>query len=123
MTRMIPIKLAVRGHGQRIVLIKPHWAGKGIAIHKPVIIDGNDQPGFQCNCPGIWTLTHIHTGMGAGTFHGTLRNAIAFARQWDEAFAAVITSKVPQLLVQNYRAALCLAQDGPSEADMIEAGV
>ena len=88
-----------------------------------MIIDGNDQPVFEDNCPSIWTLTHVHTGMRAGIFHGTLQKAIAFARQWDEAFAAVTTSKVPQLLSRNYRAALRRAQDGPSEADMIEAGV
>ena len=120
---LITVAMQVRGKRRPDVQITPRWAGKGLAIHKPVIIDGNDQPVFEDNCPSIWTLTHVHTGMRAGIFHGTLQKAIAFARQWDEAFAAVTTSKVPQLLSRNYRAALRRAQDGPSEADMIEAGV
>lgn len=122
MTRTITIALQVRGKGRRDVQITPRWAGKGLAVHKTVIIDGNDEPQFEENCPGIWALTHVHTGMRAGMFHGNLRRAIAFARQWDAAFAAVTTSKVPQLLIRNYRAALYRAQGGPSEADMIEAG-
>lgn len=122
MSRTITIALQVRGKGKRLVQITPRWAGKGLAVHKSVIIDGNDEPVFDDNCPGIWTLTHVHTGMRAGMFHGNLQRAIAFARHWDEAFAAVTTSKVPQLLIRNYRAALCRAQDGSSEADMIEAG-
>ena len=119
---LITIAMQVRGKGRRNVRITPCWAGEGLAVHKPVIIDGNDEPVFEDNCRNIWTLTHVHTGMRAGMFHGTLQKAIAFARQWDEAFAAV-TSKMPQLLARNYREALCRAQDGPSEADMIEAGV
>lgn len=102
--------------------ITPRWAGKGLAVHETVIIDGNDEPQFEEKTSGIWTLTHVHTGMRASMFHGNLQRAIAFAREWDAAFAAVTTSKVPQLLIRNYRAALCSAQDGPSEADMIEAG-
>ena len=118
MTRTIPIRLMTR-----TIEITPNWAGKGLAVHKTVVIDGNDEPVFKDNCPGIWTLTDVHTGMRAGMFHGNLQRAIAFARQWDAAFAAVATSKVPQLLTRNYRAALCRAQDWPSEADIIEAGV
>lgn len=123
MTRGITIALQVRGKGRRDVRITPRWAGKGLAVHRTVIIVGNDEPQFEDNSPGIWALTHIPTGFGAGIFHGNLRRAIAFARQWDEQFAAVTGTKVPQRLQRNYRAALQQAQDEPTKDDFIEAGI
>lgn len=122
MSRMIPIKLAVRGRSQRIVQIKPHWAGKNLAIHKPVFINGDDLPDFNLVEPG-WCITHIHTGMAAGRFEGSLKRAKAFARQWDEAWSVVTGGKVPPLLRRNYLSALAEASNGPSRKDIIEAGV
>ncbi|MEB3317164.1 MAG: hypothetical protein VKO39_03365 [Cyanobacteriota bacterium] len=123
MTRAITIALQVLHRGRRDVQITPRWAGNGLAIHKAIFLDGNDQPHFVKNARGIWVLTHVPTGLGAGMFHGNLQRAIAFAREWDKAFAAVTTATVPQVLRRNYLEALCLAQDGPTEADMLEAGV
>jgi hypothetical protein len=112
MPRTITIALQVRGKGRREVQITPRWAGKGLAVHKPVIIDDNDQPVFRDWSINTWTLTHIHTGLSAGIFYGNLKRATAFARQWDEAFSAVITSNVPQQLIRDYSAALYGAAGG-----------
>lgn len=120
---LITIALQVRGKGRRNVRITPCWAGEGLAVHKSVTLDGNDNPVFVDIGPNIWTLTHVHTGMRAGMFHGNVDQAMAFARQWDQAFAAVTTTEVPQLLARSYREALCQAQDEPSVADIFESGV
>lgn len=123
MTRSITIALQIRGKGRRNVRITPRWAGEGLAVHKAVIIDGIGEPQFAENCPGIWTLTHVHSGMRAGMFHGNLWRAIAFAREWDAAFADLDISKVPAKLKKDYLAALAAACDGPSRLDIIEMGV
>lgn len=116
MTRLITIAFRVRG-----VEITPEWAGKGLAVHKPVAIDGaGGHPVFREE-RGRWCITHIHTGLSAGVFKGSLDHAKAFARKWDEAFAAVTTSKLPARLRQDYLAALQTANNGPSRQDIIEA--
>ena len=84
MSRTIPIKLA-----SKTVHITPRWAGKGIAIHKPLSLDViTGDPYFQ-EAPGVWCLTHIHTGMSIGRCHGNLNRAMAYARPWDAEFAAL----------------------------------
>jgi hypothetical protein len=110
MTRPITIALQVRDKGRRDVQITPRWVGQGLAVHKPVISNGNGEPVFDYGCSGIWTLTHIHTGLCAGIFMGSLDRAKAFAREWDEAWAAVTSkSKVPARLRKDYLAALATA--------------
>lgn len=124
MTRAITIALQIRGKGRCDVHIIPRWVGKNLAIHKPVYLDGNYQPQFQEESRGVWKLTHVCTGFSAGTFFGSFDRAKAFAREWDEAFAAVTSSrKVPKPLSRNYRAALAAANKGPGRKDIIEAGV
>lgn len=89
MTRTIPIRMMTRAHGERTIQIKPHWAGKGIAIHKPIHIDPDDgEVSFQ-QIQGYWRLTHIPTGMSLGSCMGSLDRAKGFARQWDAEFAAL----------------------------------
>jgi hypothetical protein len=88
MTRTIPISLMTREWGERTVQIKPHWAGKGIAIHKSVTIDDDGHPAFR-QVQGYWRLTHIPTGMGLGACMGSLDRAKGFARAWDAEFAAL----------------------------------
>jgi hypothetical protein len=88
MTRTIPIKLMTREWGERTVHIKPHWAGKGIAIHKPVTIADDGQPMFR-QLQGYWTLTHINTGLRMGACMGSLDRAKGFAKPWDAEFAAL----------------------------------
>ena len=123
MSRTIPIHVMTRAHGERVIQIKPHWAGKGLAIHKPLFIDGDGEPGFREE-RGVWYFTHIHTGLLSGMFTGSLDRAKAFARQWDEAWAAVTSkNKVPAKLRKDYLAALAAANKGPSRKDLIEAGV
>ena len=69
--------------------ITPAWAGKGIAIHKPVGFDvDDDQPYFR-QVQGLWNLTHINSGLAMGSCHGNLERAKAYAKQWDAEFAAL----------------------------------
>jgi hypothetical protein len=83
MTRTIPIRLK-----KRTIQIKPHWAGKGIAIHKPLSIDDDGEVTFQ-EVQGLWNLTHIPTGMAIGNCMGSLDRAKGFAKVWDAEFAAL----------------------------------
>lgn len=104
MTR--PITIALRARDVQII---PEWAGKSLAVHKPVAIDvAGGHPVFR-EVPGRWCITHIHTGLSAGVFTGSLDHAKAFASQWDGAFAAVTTSELPARLRQDYLAALAVA--------------
>lgn len=80
---MITIQLA-----HRTVRVTPHWAGKGIAIHKPIHINKNGQVSFQ-QIQGYWKLTHIPTGMSLGCCMGSLDRAKTFAKAWDAEFAAL----------------------------------
>lgn len=89
MSRTISIRLMTRAWGERTIQIKPHWAGKGIAIHKPISIDPDDgEVSFQ-QIQGYWRLTHIPTGMSLGSCMGSLDRAKGFAKAWDAEFAAL----------------------------------
>lgn len=88
MTRTIPISLMTREWGERTIQIKPHWAGKGIAIHKPVTVDDDGEPMFR-QVQGYWRLTHIPTGLAMGACMGSLDRAKGFAKAWDAEFAAL----------------------------------
>ena len=78
-----------RHHGEQTIEITPAWAGKGIAIHKPVGFDvDDDQPYFR-QVQGLWNLTHINSGLAMGSCHGNLERAKAYAKQWDAEFAAL----------------------------------
>ena len=61
------------------------WRGRALAVHAPV---NHVRDGKQTR--GLWAITgHVH-GLSAGTFCGPLRDAIALARLWDDAFAAAL---------------------------------
>ena len=119
----IPVHICVRDKGERIIQITPQWAGKGLALHKPVSIALETGEHAFRHRQGLWVVTHIPTGMSTGQFMGNFDRAKAFARQWDEAWAAVTSkSEVPAKLRKDYLAALA-ANNGPSRKDLIEAGV
>ena len=87
--KTIAIRIMTRAHGERTIQIKPHWAGEGIAIHKPIHVDPEDgEVGFQ-QIQGYWRLTHIPTGMSLGSCMGSLDRAKGFAKVWDAGFAAL----------------------------------
>ena len=89
MTRTISIQMMTRAHGERTIQVKPHWAGKGIAIHKPINIDpDNGEVSFR-QIQGYWRLTHIPTGLSMGAYMGSLDRAKGFAKAWDAEFAAL----------------------------------
>ena len=61
------------------------WRGRALAVHAPV---NHVRDGKQTR--GLWVISgHVH-GLSAGTFRGPLRDAIALARLWDDAFAAAL---------------------------------
>jgi hypothetical protein len=61
------------------------WRGRALAVHAPV---NHVRDGKQTR--GLWGISgHVH-GLSAGTFRGPLRDAIALARLWDDAFAAAL---------------------------------
>jgi hypothetical protein len=101
--------------------ITPRWAGSGLAVHKPVIIDANGELMFSPHALGVWALTHIPSGYSAGRFYGNLTAAIRFARKWDAQFAAVATSKLPKALKESYMRDLAVGSAGPSKAELAEA--
>ena len=74
--------------GEKRVTITPAWAGKGIAIHKPILFDEDGEPQFD-DAIGLWRLSHIGTGMAIGSCMGSLDRAKGFAREWDAEFAAL----------------------------------
>jgi hypothetical protein len=61
------------------------WRGRALAVHPPVNHVRDDK-----QTRGLWVISgHVH-GLMAGTFRGPLRDAIALARLWDDAFAAAL---------------------------------
>lgn len=91
MARQVEVELRfqVRDHGERRIKITPAWAGKGIAIHKPIGFDPETCEPYFREVQGLWNLTHINTGLAMGSCHGNLDRAKGFARQWDADFAAL----------------------------------
>ena len=93
MTRTVELRFEVRDRGEQRIKITPAWAGKGIAIHKPISFDSEDgQPYFQ-QVHGLWRLSHINTGLSLGSCMGSLDRAKGFAREWDAEFAALQTGE------------------------------
>ena len=87
--RTIPIRLATSDRGERTIQIKAHWAGQGIAIHKPVEIDiRTGEPKFR-QIHAYWRLTHIPTGLSLGSAMGSLDRVRRVVCEWDAEFAAL----------------------------------
>jgi hypothetical protein len=61
------------------------WRGRALAVHAPV---NHVRDGKQTR--GLWVISGRVHGLMAGTFRGPLRDAIALARLWDDAFAAAL---------------------------------
>ena len=88
MTRTISIRLMTWTFGERLVRIRPHWAGQGIAIHKPLDVAENGEVTFD-PVRGYWRLTHIPTALALGSCMGSLERVKSFVRGWDAEFAAL----------------------------------
>ena len=87
MTRTVQLRFQIRDRGEQTITITPAWAGKGIAIHKPIGFE-DGEPYFQ-QIQGVWKLSHINTGLSLGSCMGNLARAKSFAREWDAEFAAL----------------------------------
>ena len=94
MARTVELRFQVRDHGEKRITITPAWAGRGIAIHKPIGFDPDTLVPYFREVQGLWNLTHIHTGLALGSCHGNLDRAKGFARQWDAEFAALQPGEV-----------------------------
>jgi hypothetical protein len=89
MTRTVELCFQFRDRGKQRIKITPAWAGKGIAIHKPIAFHPDtSEPYFQ-EIQGLWNLTHVNTGLAMGSCYGSLDRAKGFARAWDAEFAAL----------------------------------
>lgn len=88
MARTVSIRLTTRTRGERVIQIRPHWTGQGIAIHKPLHVDPEGKVAFD-PVRGYWRLTHIPTALALGSCMGSLERAKSFARTWDAEFAAL----------------------------------
>lgn len=65
--------------------IPAHWVGQHLAVHRPVICDGD---GVAVNdAHGQWVITHIPTGLSAWpTFHAAGIRVGKLAKLWDATF-------------------------------------
>ena len=76
-------------NGTETATVATRWHGRELAVHPPLKIDGN-RPAFAEKVRGVWAISSISCGLRAGTFRGPLRDAVALARLWDDAFAAAL---------------------------------
>jgi len=74
--------------------VVPRWRGRALAVHPPV------RDGAAPVSRGVWAITHPVSGLRAGTFRGTLRDAVKLARVWDRAFWNAITAPMAPNLRQ-----------------------
>jgi hypothetical protein len=87
MARTVELRFQVRDHGEKRIKITPAWAGKGIAIHKPIASDPDTREPYFQEIQGLWRLSHINSGLALGACMGSLDRAKSFARAWDQTFA------------------------------------
>jgi hypothetical protein len=80
----------------RAVVAQPRWQGCALSVHPPVV------DGVATLTRGVWAITHTVSGLRAGTFHGTLKRAIALARVWDGAFDAALANQTAPLSLANW---------------------
>jgi len=108
-----PIKIYVATlNNTSKITITPKWAGKSLALHKPLQRVGQTikEASFSHHSQ-IWIVTHINTGCKLSGFCGSFERAKAFALEWDEVFAKVTGEKdVPAQLRKEYLAALRAAE-------------
>ena len=91
------------------VTVVPRWRGRALAVHPPV------RKGAAPVSRGVWAITHPVSGLRAGTYRGTLPNAIKLARAWDRAFwDAVVRPFKPDLNHWEQRFAWMRQCDGTS---------
>ena len=80
----------------RTVNAQPRWQGRALSVHPPVV------DGLATLTRGVWAITHTVSGLRAGTFHGTLKRAIALARVWDGAFADALANQTAPLSLADW---------------------
>lgn len=74
------------------VTVKPRWRGRALAVHPPI------NNGRADVSRGVWVITHPPSGLRAGTFRGTVRDAVKLARAWDGAFADAVGNETAPTL-------------------------
>lgn len=87
-TKQTTITVPLR-NGTETATVATRWHGRALAVHPPLKIE-TGRPAFAEKIRGVWTISAISCGLRAGTFRGPLRDAVALARLWDEAFAAAL---------------------------------
>ena len=98
-------------HG-RMIKVAARWTGRALSVHPPII------DGVATLTPGVWAITNPLSGLSAGTFHGTLKRAVALARVWDGAFVDALAGQTAPLSLADWpqRTAWCRQCAGSSPA-------
>lgn len=76
---------------ERSAEVPTKWAGKALAVHRPIIGFGTQLSTRKCS----WTITHIESGFSAGRFEGPLHDAIKLAKAWDSVFLEELSGVKP----------------------------
>jgi hypothetical protein len=69
--------------------IPAKWVGIALAVHRPSVERGLSNVSCQ------WSITHIESGLTAGIYSGTLKDAIKLAKAWDHIFAYELKGEKP----------------------------
>ena len=77
-------------HNEGRMKVPAKWAGDALAVHRPVV-GFNKLSDKRC----WWTITHIESGMAAGSFEGSIHKAVKLAKAWDSAFKRDLPGEEP----------------------------
>jgi hypothetical protein len=72
-------KITVKTKDSATREIDAKWVGNALALHKPVSENSNHK------VKG-WTITHLDSGLIAGTYKGSYVEALRLAKTWDLVF-------------------------------------
>ena len=85
-TPTVAVALAAR-FGQGVTVdVTPRWFGAALCVHAPM------RDGVPTPTRGVWVIASTAYGYAAGTYRGPLRDAIALARLWDDAFLEALAT-------------------------------
>lgn len=79
------------------VTVPLRWQGTCLCVHPPV------KDGAPNVTPGFWVITDRESGLSAGQFSGSLRQAVMLAKAWDAAFSDAIRRAGGDLSRWQYR--------------------
>ena len=81
------ITVNIAREGEREVQVK--WKGNALALHRP------QRNGGDSKLRKFWAITHIESGLLAGTYDGPYTEALKLTKAWDETFAEDLPGATP----------------------------